>query len=237
MSHHAIILAAGRGSRMGQLTQDNPKCLTQVDGKALLDYQVESLTNAGISNIGIVTGYQSHLLDKYRKKTFYNDEWNETNMVYSLLKAKEWLDQFDCIISYSDIIYSADIIKKLITCNSNIAISYDPNWFDLWSKRFKNPLEDAETFKIDKNNFLLDIGRKTSNLNEINGQYMGLLKFKKGIWKNIINDYSEINYKKTDMTSLLQLIKNDFPIECIKNNDFWAEIDSISDIEALKFIR
>ena len=58
----AIILAAGRGSRMQNLTQKQPKCLVNLRGKALLDWQLEALRAAGISEIAIVTGYKRELL-------------------------------------------------------------------------------------------------------------------------------------------------------------------------------
>ena len=58
----------------------------------------------------------------------------------------------DLIISYSDIFYSKLAIKKLYQTKSDISIIYDPNWHNLWDMRFNNPLDDAETFKLD--NFL-----------------------------------------------------------------------------------
>ena len=70
-------------------------------------------------------------------------------MFYSLLCAKEWIDNDDLIISYSDIFYSKIAVKKLSETNSDISIIYDPNWLKLWDMRFDNPLDDAETFKLD----------------------------------------------------------------------------------------
>ena len=54
----AIILAAGRGSRMGAFTKDKHKCLLKVEGKRLIDWQIEALINCGLKDIGIVTGYR-----------------------------------------------------------------------------------------------------------------------------------------------------------------------------------
>ena len=66
----------------------------------------------------------------------------------------------DCIVSYADIYYTFEVIKDLVNCPDDIAISYDPNWLELWSKRFENPLDDAETFKINKGGYLIEIGQK-----------------------------------------------------------------------------
>ena len=60
----AIILAAGRGSRMKKLTSEIPKCLTKIKGKSLLEMQIKNFKRAGISDIAIVTGYKNHLLQK-----------------------------------------------------------------------------------------------------------------------------------------------------------------------------
>ena len=67
----AIILAAGRGSRMKLLTDETPKCLIKLRGKSLLDWQLSALRAAGITDIAIVTGYRRDLLAKYNLVEFY----------------------------------------------------------------------------------------------------------------------------------------------------------------------
>ncbi len=74
----AIILAAGRGSRMKSLTEERPKCLVELAGKALLDWQLEALREAGVSEIAIVTGYKRELLANRGLVEFYNPRWAET---------------------------------------------------------------------------------------------------------------------------------------------------------------
>ncbi|MEI7493888.1 MAG: phosphocholine cytidylyltransferase family protein [Alphaproteobacteria bacterium] len=227
----AIILAAGRGSRMGSLTADQPKCLTVVHGKSLIEHQINALSEAGIKEIAIVTGYKSEMLRSYGTYHFHNPRWEETNMVSSLLCAKEWLDESDCIVSYSDIFYGSQIIKDLIACKDDIAIAYDPNWLELWSKRFKNPLDDAETFRIDDNGFVTEIGQKASSVEEIQGQYMGLLRFKKGIFLNCTKKNSDEVLEKIDMTNFLcKLIQSAFKIIGIVNIELWGECDNQQDV-------
>lgn len=229
----AIILAAGRGSRMGLLTDNQPKCFTVVKGKKLIEHQLNALQAVGIKDIAIVTGYKSELLQKYGTHHFHNSRWAETNMVYSLTCAQEWLDVDDCIVSYSDIFYRHEIVENLTKCPDAVAISYDPNWLELWSKRFENPLDDAETFRIDENGYLLEIGQKPKTIEEIQGQYMGLLKFKRGSFIKQTHTLSEERLDKIDMTSFLQhLLQNKIPIKAIPNGTPWGECDSESDIKA-----
>ena len=156
----AIILAAGQGSRMGTLTKELPKCLTLLGGKPLLQWQVEAILSAGIDEIGIVRGYLAHKIDREGIKTFDNNRWSETNMVTSLICAKEWLEKDLCIISYSDIVYPATTILALLKASGDIVVSYNTAWFSLWQERFEDPLSDLESFKINERGILLDIGER-----------------------------------------------------------------------------
>tara|TARA_Y100000588_G_scaffold205963_1_gene219792 strand:- start:5 stop:715 length:711 start_codon:yes stop_codon:yes gene_type:complete len=228
----AVILAAGRGSRMEGLTDERPKCLVQFRGKTLVDWQLHSLRSAGIDDIGIVTGYKRELLTHLDLTEFHNSRWAETNMVYSMTQASKWLSDHECLISYSDIFYTTDSIKRLMHANANIAITYDPNWLKLWSRRFSDPLQDAETF-LEEDGKLTEIGNVPKNVKEVKGQYMGLLKLSPLGWSSIQSCLNSIStgYKNIDMTSLLSImIKNENLIRTIPINEEWHEFDSISDL-------
>ena len=94
-------------------------------------------------------------------------------MVYSLLCAKQWIDQ-QVIVSYSDIVYPSEFVEKLINSKMKNVIIVDKNWKKLWKLRFKQPLVDAETLKLNRDNSLKEIGKKTNNYADIEGQYIGL---------------------------------------------------------------
>lgn len=233
----AIILAAGRGSRMKNLTDDRPKCLVEFRGKALLDWQITALTTAGISEIGIVTGYKKELLENRKLKEFYNDRWAETNMVSSLECASAWLEDEECIVSYSDLFYESAAVNSLIKSQAELAITYDPNWRKLWEKRFENPLDDAETFKIDDKSYLIEIGGKTKNIEDIQGQYMGLLKITPNGWEKISElrkTLSSATRDKMHMTGTLQKLieSNAVKILAVPYTSEWGEFDNPEDIKA-----
>ena len=132
-----IILAAGRGTRMGALTNKLPKCRTVLNGKELIQWQLDGLLGAGIDEIAIVRGYLGETFD-FEVTYFENNRWSETNMVMSLIAAKEWLDNDDCITSYSDIAYSADAVDRLKDASGDIVLTFDPNWKELWAMRFES---------------------------------------------------------------------------------------------------
>jgi L-glutamine-phosphate cytidylyltransferase len=229
----AIILAAGRGSRMKSLTDDKPKCLTPFRGKPLIEHQLTALNHAGIYDICIVTGYLHEMLINYGSHQVHNFEWENTNMVYSLLCATEWLGSEPFILSYADLAYTTHTIAALNKEKQNITVAYDPDWRTLWEKRFDNPLDDAETFKLDSENFLLDIGKKTNNIDEIQGQYMGLIKFQSDQLSVIKKIFLSVNNPKLDMTTALSVaISNGTRIKAVPKVGFWVEIDSEEDLIA-----
>ncbi len=233
----AIILAAGRGSRMKEMTDDKPKCLVKIRGRALLDWQLMALRGAGIRKIAIVTGYRRELLADRSLVEFYNSRWAETNMVSSLACASEWLEEGACVVSYSDIFYDASGVRDLMNSTAKLAVTYDPNWRELWGKRFGNPLLDAETFRMNFDGTLAEIGHKPRTVEEVEGQYMGLLRFSPEGWSEVVRIRSEltaIECDKMHMTGTLQRVINENQIEiaALPYVGEWGEIDSADDLAA-----
>lgn len=231
----AIILAAGRGGRMKNLTDERPKCLIKLGGKTLLEWQLSALRKAGITEIAIVTGYRREMLTGLGLSEFYNPRWLDTNMTSSLACAEQWLLNEPCIVSYSDIFYDAKAILSLMKCAAPLAITYDPNWLELWAKRFDDPLSDAETFRLKPDGNLAEIGGKPRSPKEIEGQYMGLLRFTPGGWhevKLILSELSASECDRIDITKTLQKViaASRIPIAALAYQELWGEVDSAFDL-------
>ena len=231
----AIILAAGRGSRMKEMTAAKPKCLTLLHGRPLLEYQLSALKEAGITDIAVVTGYMREALLSYDLVEFHNPRWAETNMVSSLCCAREWLMNEECIVSYSDIFYTSEAVTALLNNKDNISLTYDPSWLDLWRQRFSDPLSDAESFKLDDEYFLTEIGNKTTDATLIQGQYMGLLKFSPVGWKLVEMYRAELPAVMQDnmhMTGTLNAMiqQNNIKVRAFPYEGRWGEIDSPEDL-------
>ena len=230
----AIILAAGRGSRMGRYSDERPKCLVEVAGKPLLEWQIAALRGAGITDIAVVRGYRGETFENRGVSLFDNPRWAQTNMVMSLAAAAPWLRQEACIISYADIFYPAQAVRSLIQAEDGIAMTYDVNWLELWSARFEDPLSDAETFKLDGQSRVVEIGRKAKSLDEIQGQYMGLLKITPEGWgwiEELLAEAGPEAADKLDMTTLLnRLISAGRAVRGVAFNGFWGECDNPSDL-------
>lgn len=231
----AIILAAGRGSRMKSLTDERPKCLVELRGRTLLHWQLQALRNAGIQEIAIVTGYKRELLADQGLIEFHNPRWAQTNMVSSLACAGDWVENSACIVSYSDIFYSPVAVQSLIASEATLAVTYDPNWLALWTQRFGDPLLDAETFRLSASGTLAEIGNKPKSTNDVQGQYMGLLRFTPEGWAEVVRLRSGQTPEQRDkvhMTNTLQQVieAGRVPIQALAYTGAWGEVDSGEDL-------
>jgi choline kinase len=231
----AIILAAGRGSRMKNMTDNRPKCMVELRGKPLLEWQLASLQEAGVGEVAIVTGYKRELLAGRVSMEFYNPRWAETNMVSSLACAHEWLQSEPCIVSYSDIFYEASAVGSLMKSQADLAVTYDPHWLKLWEKRFGDPLLDAETFRLKPDGTLIEIGNKPQSVDEVQGQYMGLLRFTPAGWDEVVRIRSGLNRTECDhmhMTGTLQKVieAGKLQVAAVPYEKSWGEVDSVDDL-------
>ena len=233
MNTQALILAAGRGSRMRDLTDDKPKCLVRLAGKPLLEWQLQSIRRAGVETITVARGYKAEMLQG-EFRTVDNPRWEETNMVSTLLSALPALDHGPCIVSYSDIVYHPGHVGALADCDADIAVLYDTDWRALWESRFDNPLADAETFK-EQNGILKEIGNRTDSYEDIQGQFMGLLRFSPTGFATVRGYLGTLpggEVDKLDMTALLQrLLREGVTIAAVAVSGKWCETDSVADLE------
>jgi choline kinase len=232
-----ILLAAGKSSRIYNKIKKN-KCLIKINNKSLIRNIIDNSSEANISEINIITGFKSqnikNELKDYNKIKFTNNsKYKTTDMVYSsiigLKKSKS-----DTIISYTDIVYTKKFFKIIKNSNKNfITIPYIKNWKSVWKKRNKNIFEDAETFNVDKNSNLREIGNKINdkNLKSVNGQFMGAMFIPKKYINIIIKKYNIYSNGKLQLTQFVnKLIKDNITIKCINYNDFWYEIDDYEDL-------
>jgi len=231
----AVILAAGRGSRMGHLGAGRPKCLVELEGRPLIARQIAALRRGGVDEIGVVRGYRGETIDFAGLSYFANERWAETNMVMSLAAAAPWLRAGPVIVSYADIFYRGELVRGLAAAPGQLVIAYDRAWRTLWTRRFADPLADAETCRINAAGQLLEIGGKTTRIEEIQGQYMGLFKFTPSAWSAVealLGTLDAPIRDRLDVTGLLRrlLAANTVPIGAFGTDGQWGEIDNPEDV-------
>lgn len=252
-----IILAAGQGTRLRPLTDDRPKCLVEVNGRSILDRQLDTMHACGIqdADITVIAGYRGDVLQKKFADTdmtiIINEDFESTNMVCSLMCARKLMEaQEDILISYGDIIYKETVLKKILASEEPASVIVDDGWYSYWSQRCEDPLDDAETLMFDEDDYLTEIGQKTTDLAKVQSQYIGLMRFRGGGLRALLNLAEAAKertaqgiglwrttrtYQKMYMTDLLQgLIDEGNQLKAVHIQRGWFEIDDRDDLRVVE---
>ena len=130
----------------------------------------------------------------------------------------------------------------MLKSTADIAVTIDKDWESYWRARNDDPLDDAETLKIGKDGLIIEIGQKPKSLNEIEGQYMGLMKFSAAGIRQIKSVYhaaiksGKLLGKPTEnayMTDLLQaIIHSGQSISSVPIKGDWIEVDTVDDLQS-----
>ena len=238
----AVVLAAGRGSRMGHFTDDQPKCLHPLAGRPILEWTLQALKASGITKVLVIGGWQATALQPWCDVLRVHPRWAQTNMVRSLMLAADWLQQAPTLVVYGDGAYGARALSAALGESPNdVVVPVDTCWLALWSRRFANPLEDAETLVRDGRR-ILSIGQRPRSLEEVQAQFMGLLRLTPQGWgqlqqriHHIAADRGEAAVERLDMTGLLSaFVTGGGTLHAVDVPGGWVEIDSQNDVAAVE---
>ncbi len=243
-----IILAAGRGTRLGAAAAGGPKCMTRLRGRALLEWQVAAAREAGVHDVTVVRGFQASMIDLPGLAYAHNPVFDRTNMVYTLLCARDrWGAGF--VLSYGDIVYEPRVLRAIAQhtagASGGIAVVVDLAWREYWHERFADPLQDAETLRLDAGR-IVEIGGKARSLDEIEGQYIGMSAYW-GEGASALGDLldreaivhseggrgicEERSFPDLYVTDVLQaLIREGHAVDAVPIARGWFEIDTPSDL-------
>jgi L-glutamine-phosphate cytidylyltransferase len=232
-----LILAAGCGSRMRALTRSGPKCLLPVGGATLLERQVAALRAAGAERIGVVGGWRVEALHGRGVEVLHNPDWETTTMVASLCAAQAWLAAGETLVSYGDIAFTPATARRLAACPAPLALAYDRDWHALWQRRFADWAQDAETFALDGDGNVADIGGRPRRDERIEGQYIGLTRWTPAAWERWGGTLQDLQGteagRRVDMTAALRLLVREHgaAIAAVPVDGPWFEFDSERDVE------
>lgn len=243
----AIILAAGKGSRLGELTKNIPKGMLKIFDKTLIKRQIEIYQKCGIDDITIVTGYKSEKIDYSGVNYIKNQDFAITNMNESLFCASEKLTD-SVIISYTDIIFEEEIIHQMLQFSGDIGIAVNLNWEKNYQGRTLHPLSEAENVLIENEKIIKikkDISKESSNKKI--GEFLGIIKLSKQGGNVLLQKYSELrknhsgsfhmakSFKDAYITDMLQeIIDSGQDVLPILVDGGWYEIDTQEDLEKVK---
>ena len=235
----AVILAAGQGTRLRPLTDDRPKCMVELGGVPLLHRQLAALLQAGVTDVSVVVGYMADRVSAPGITLVANHRYASTNMVSSLFCAEAILRSGDdVLISYGDIVCEPRLIAGVAASPAALAVAVDVGWRAYWELRFADPLDDAETLRLRDDGTIAEIGQKPGSIDEIEAQYLGLLKVSPQGARDLLSAYGrlrELDAGAVDrmyMTDFLQhLIAEGYPVQAVPVRHGWLEIDNLSDVE------
>lgn len=248
----AIILAAGMGTRLKSLTKQLPKCLAiRLNGKTLLETQLEILKKCGVSDIVVVRGYEGNKIRYPKIRYVWNHDYAKNNILGSLMAASDELDG-NVIVSYSDIWYENSVLKKLLRSDKDIAIGVDIDWKDYYEGRKEHPIEEAENVIFDSNNRVIKIGKIGASGVEVHGEFIGMMKMTSRGCAILKDHYQRAKrlyegkpfqrakeFRNAYLTDLLQDMADlGVPIHCEIIGSKWKEIDTVEDFrKAQKSLR
>ena len=233
--NRALILAAGRGSRLGELTKKIPKTLLPIGNSNCFDTQIKIYKELNFTQISVVTGFSSEFFVKYKDiNIIHNDNWSNSNMLTSMLISYDFAPSTIDIISYGDIIFEPDAVTKMLDSRNDIGILYDTNFLEYWRKRNDNPLSDLEDFMISPEGKILKIGTKPTHLGAIQGQYMGVLRITSKGWKEIFEfiktNQIQIQNNMSITEFLSHFILKGGSVYGVPFSGKWCEIDTSKDL-------
>ena len=236
-----IVLAAGRGTRVGAVTDGMPKCMVPLEGTPLLSWLIRRAHEV-VPEVVVVRGYQGQRLPAEDGVVFVeNPDFATTNMAYSLWCARDWFDD-GFLLSYSDIFYNASVLAAVARSPAPIGVAVDRQWLPYWRRRFEDVVSNAETLRWGEAEAILDIGRKPERIEDIEGQYIGLLEFQ-GAGVGALREFMQDRMVRTSrdappplevmyMTDVLRgLIDAGHQVKGVAINGGWLEIDTPSDLE------
>ncbi len=240
----AIILAAGMGKRLKELTKDNTKCMVKVNGVTLIERMLSQLDKLGLSRIIIVIGYQGEKLKKFISTLSVNtpicyvenDIYYKTNNIYSLYLARKYLLEDDTLLLESDIIFEDSVLKKILENpypNLALVAKYE-SWMD------------GTVVTIDEDNNIKNfLGKAYFKFEDIKNYYktVNIYKFSKNFSKTRYVPFLEAyvsalgnNEYYEQVLKVITLLDKPEIKASILENEVWYEIDDIQDLDIAESI-
>ncbi|MCM1174226.1 MAG: phosphocholine cytidylyltransferase family protein [Blautia sp.] len=225
----AIIMAAGKGSRLGSLTEGNPKAFVEIHGKKLIEYNLKLLETYHIDEIIIVTGYQNRKFEELTKdlknvSLVYNPFYEMVNVLGSFYMGMHLLKD-DFIYLHADTLCEPKLFKKLTTLEADCVLPVDYKKCDTEAMKVR-----CEQGKI------VQITKQMEN-ESADGEFIGMASFRKEVLPALVEKTKRLMEEKAFTayfeSAIQRLIdEENFNIKAVPTEGaFWAEIDFAEDYE------
>lgn len=226
----AIIMAAGKGSRLGNLTEDKPKAFLEIEGIKLIEYNIALLHANGIHNILLVTGYYNEKYEELAQRVsgvrcIYNPFYEMMNVLGSFYMAQEYLNEEDAIYMHADTLCAPDIFQDMLNTKGDMVLPVE----------FK--LCDEEAMKVrTEQGKIIEISKQIP-CEKGEGEFIGIAK----IGGNVIHPLKQVVkelMKEKQFNSYFEgaiqrmIDQKQYEITAVDTKDrFWGEVDFLEDYE------
>lgn len=225
----AIIMAAGKGSRLGSLTAGNPKSFVEIKGKKLIEYNLQLLRHFGVDEIIIVTGYRCEAFEELTRdmkdvRLIYNPFYEMVNVLGSFYMGMEALHD-DFLYLHADTLCEPVIFEKLVKLEADVVLPVE----------YKQC--DEEAMKVRSENGKIVEITKQMPLEIAEGEFIGIASFRQEVipalkakTKQLMKEKEFTAYFESAIQRLIEEEK--FRIKAVSTQGaFWAEIDFMEDYE------
>jgi L-glutamine-phosphate cytidylyltransferase len=240
-----VIIAAGRGSRLQNETDELPKTLVEVMGRPMLEWILEAFASAGLSrkDVVFVCGYRADVIRaRYPEFTYVtNHDWQNNNILLSLLMARDFLrDGF--VSTYGDIVYEGAVVQKLVASRADIALGCDTLWRRRYAGRTLHPETDAEKLRADGKR-VVQLSR-TLPSEQADGEFIGVMKLTPAGSRDFVRAFDEAqarygggafregrSFQKAYLIDLLaEMLEHGAAMEREDTRGGYLEIDTLQDL-------
>lgn len=249
----AILIAAGRGKRLGAHTDEIPKSMVEVGAHPILGWVWKAFAAAGVEELVVIRGYRGDVLEQFVKelvpKSIFvdNTQWQTNNILLSLAHARPFLDQ-PCLLSYSDIIFTPAVARAAVESPAEIGLVIDREFRTIYEGRTEHPLEEGEVSDLMPDGSVARVGKRALPPADAVGEYIGLTKLgARGVavvantLDRLAHEYAgrehepyqrAAAYRNAYLTDLWQqLIDTGIRIDPVFIDGQWREIDTGQDLD------
>lgn len=220
----ALILAAGRGSRLGDRSGGVSKCLLEVGRKPLIEHQIEALAACGVGPVGMVLGFAADEVEEIvgmKAEYIRNPRWSVTNSLYSFWLARDWI-KGDFVVLNCDVLFTPRIVERLLELDGD-AIAYDSGSGD---RREQMSVHAVDGRLADMSKILPD--------HEVSGENVGILRFTHETGRLLFAKAEDLiaqGREKDWLGAAVRELAKTRPIRAVDIRDLpWCEIDFPADL-------
>jgi choline kinase len=253
-----ILIAAGRGKRLGAHTDEVPKCMVEVAGRSMFGWVWKALSSVGARRLVVVRGYRGDVLETFIRTIVPdaifvdNTEWETNNVLLSLDKARAHLDR-PTYLTYSDIVFTPAVAAAAAASTAEIGLVIDREFRTIYEGRTEHPLDEGEVSDLMPDGTVARVGKRALPPADAIGEFIGLVRLGARGATTFARSLAALEhryrgredepfqraarYRNAYLTDLVQeLIDTGLPVDPILIAGQWREIDTGQDLDRARML-